>query len=71
MATVERLHGTVKNYDLFDGAGIILMPDGREVQVRYSSIRGEGVRRLLKGASVSFLLEETRRGLYAVCVQQE
>jgi cold shock CspA family protein len=47
------------------------MPDGREVIVRYSSIRGEGVRKLEKGAVVSFLLEETRRGLCAVCVQPE
>ena len=71
MVATERLYGTVKNFDLFGGAGIIQMPDGREVQVRYSSIRGEGVRRLRKGSIVLFLLQETRRGLYAVCVQQE
>jgi cold shock CspA family protein len=71
MATIERLRGTVTNFDPCDGTGTIVMPDGREVVVRYSSIRGEGVRKLEKGAVVSFLLEETRRGLYAVCVQPE
>lgn len=67
----ERYQGTVKTYNVYEGAGIIEMPDGREAAVRYSAIRGEGIRRLHKGAPVSFLLEETRRGLYAVCVQQE
>lgn len=71
MATVERFYGTVTAFSNSAGVGMITMPDGREVIVRYSSIRGEGVRRLEKGAAVSFLLEETRRGLYAVCVQPE
>jgi cold shock CspA family protein len=71
MAAIERLRGTVTEFSTGDGAGIIEMPDGREVLVRYSSIRGEGIRKLEKGAVVSFLLEETRRGLYAVCVQSE
>jgi cold shock CspA family protein len=71
MESNERYQGVVQTYDIFDGAGTILMSDGREVQVRYSSIRGEGVRRLHAGTSVSFMLQETRRGLYAVCVQQE
>ena len=69
MVTAERFQGTVMNFNPFGGLGTIVMPDGREVQVRYSSVRGEGVRRLAKGATVSFLLEETQRGLYAVCVQ--
>lgn len=67
----ERLRGTVKVFDKIVGRGIVEMPDGREAHIRYSSIRGQGVRRLTKGAAVSFLLQETRRGLYAVCVQQE
>lgn len=71
MATLERFRGTVTEFNLIDGVGIIQMPDGREVIVRYSSIRGEGVRKLEKGTVVSFLLEETRRGLCAVCVQPE
>ncbi len=71
MVATERIQGTVKSYDVFDGAGTIVMPDGREVMVRYSSIRGEGVRRLHAGTTVSFMLQETRRGLYAVCVQEE
>ncbi len=67
----ERFYGTVKTFDRFGGSGTIMMPDGREVNVRYSSIRGEGVRRLNEGAPVSFMIEEKRRGLYAVCVQPE
>ena len=69
MVATQRFLGTVKFFNLSGGA--IEMPDGREAIVRYSAIRGEGVRRLVKGATVSFLLEERRRGLYAVCVQEE
>lgn len=69
MATTKRFQGTVTNFNPFGGLGTIVMNDGREVQVRYSSVRGQGVRRLDKGTLVSFMLEETQRGLYAVCVQ--
>lgn len=71
VTTTKRYHGTVKFFNMFRGGGTIELPDGREVTVRYSAIRGEGVRKLEKGSPVSFLLEERRRGLYAVCVQQE
>jgi cold shock CspA family protein len=71
MATMERFRGIVAEFSIGDGAGVILLSDGREVAVRYSSIRGEGVRRLEKGTAVTCLLEETRKGLYAVCVQPE
>jgi cold shock CspA family protein len=71
MATIERLRGTVTEFSFTRGTGIIAITDGREAVVRYSAIRGEGVRKLEKGTPVSFLLEETRRGLYAVCVQPE
>ncbi len=71
MVTTERCRGKVASFNRFGGLGLIMMADGREVRVRYSSVRGEGIRRLERGAWVSFLLEETRRGLYAVCVQPE
>jgi len=71
VTTVKRYRGTVKQFSLFGETGLIELPDGREVKVRYSAVRGEGVRRLEAGAMVSFLLEQTRLGLYAVCVQQE
>lgn len=67
----ERYQGIVKAYNACYGVGIIELPDGREVAVRYSSIRGEGVRGLRRGAAVTFQLEATRRKVYAVCVQQE
>lgn len=71
MEANRRYQGKVKLFDAVDGAGIIVTSDGREALVRYSAIRGEGVRKLEAGTAVSFQLEETRRGLYAVCVQQE
>jgi CspA family cold shock protein len=71
MTTIQRYHGTVTAFDIFGGTGTIMLPDGREVLVRYSAIRGEGVRKLSEGVAVSFQLEETRRGLFAVCVQRE
>jgi CspA family cold shock protein len=71
MTTIQRYHGTVTAFDIFGGTGTIMLPDGREVLVRYSAIRGEGIRKLSEGAVVSFQLEETRRGLFAVCVQRE
>ncbi|NLE51289.1 MAG: cold shock domain-containing protein [Chloroflexi bacterium] len=67
----KRYQGTVKAFDRFDGAGTIALPDGREIPVRYSAIRGQGVRSLRQGDMVSFMLQETPRGLCAVCVQQE
>lgn len=70
-AATQRYQGTVKAFDRFDGAGTIALPDGREVLVRYSAIRGQGVRTLQQGDLVSFMLQETPRGLCAVCVQQE
>ena len=69
--TTERYRGTVTAFDRFDGAGTIALPDGREALVRYSAIRGDGVRILQQGDNVSFLLQETSRGLVAVCVEQE
>ncbi len=71
MEKQKRYQGIVQHFDIFGGKGMILLPDGREVKVRYSAILGEGVRRLEKGAQVSFQLERTTRGLYAVRVMQE
>jgi CspA family cold shock protein len=71
MTTNQRYRGTVKAFDVFGGTGTIMLPDGREVLVRYSAIRGAGIRKLPEGTVVSFQLEETRRGLCAVCVQTE
>jgi cold shock CspA family protein len=69
--TAERVFGTVTLFDKASGGGVVTLPDGREALFRYSSIRGEGVRQLPEGTPVSFMLQETTRGLYAVCVEQE
>ena len=66
-----RYYGIVQHYNAVLGTGTILMSDGREVAVRYSSILGEGVRRLDEGARVSFQIQESRRGPCAVRVTQE
>lgn len=66
-----RYQGIVASFNTAIGTGVIRMMDGREVAVRYSSILGEGVRRLDQGSPVSFQLEESRRGLCAVRVLQE
>jgi cold shock CspA family protein len=71
MVSTQRYWGTVADFNIISGTGTIVMPDGREAKVRYSSVRGQGIRHLERGTGVSFLLEETRRGLYAVCVQPE
>jgi cold shock CspA family protein len=69
--SAERYFGTVTLFDKVTGGGLVTMPDGRKAMFRYSSIRGEGIRQLPEGTAVSFILQETTRGLYAVCVQQE
>ncbi len=71
MVKLERYHGTVTSFDKHGGFGTIALPDGREVFVRYSAIRGKGIRSLREGALVSFLLGKTRRRLCAVSVQDE
>lgn len=71
MIDAKRYQGTVQYFNSVMGTGMIVMHDGREVAVRYSSILGEGVRRLVKGARVTFELYESRRGLCAVRVQEE
>ena len=71
MHSINRCYGTVQNYDHYAGRGTIALEDGREVLVRYSAIRGQGVRSLEPGTPVSFMIEETPRGQYAVCVQLE
>ncbi len=71
MAIHERYLGKVKTLSMFGRAGTIEMADGREVLFRYSAVRGTGVRHLDIGATVSFSLEEQRRGVYAVCVEEE
>lgn len=69
MVVGERVYGTVTHFDMFSGTGTIVLSDGRKAMVRYSSIRGHGIRQVMSGTPVTCLLEETRRGLTAVCVE--
>ncbi len=75
MTTTQRHYGTVvSTAPGFGYAGRparIALADGREVKVRYAAVRGEGVRALAAGERISCLLEETAKGVFAVCVQRE
>lgn len=70
----QRDFGTVATAPGFGYTGRpdrIMLDDGHEVQVRYAAIRGKGLRTLTVSEQVSCLLEETTKGLFAVCVHRE
>jgi CspA family cold shock protein len=62
--------GIVKWFDSKKGYGFIIGPDGKDVFVHYSSIRGEGFRFLRQGEQVEYELRETPKGLAASAVRQ-
>ena len=64
----DRVSGTVKWFDRHKGYGFITQPDGPEVFVHYSAIRGEGYRNLTAGQAVEFAVEAGPRGLQAIDV---
>lgn len=61
---------TVREFDKTRGCGTIDLENGEQAFVRYSSIVGQGLRSLQRGDRVSFMLEESQRGLTAVLVQR-
>lgn len=68
----ERMSGTVKWFSRVKGYGFIA-PDGEESEifVHFTGIEGEGYRNLEKGEKVSFVIEDTEKGLQAVQVRAE
>jgi CspA family cold shock protein len=62
--------GNVKWFDRKKGYGFILGPEGQDVFVHYSSIRGDGFRTLRDGEEVEYDLVETQKGLQATEVRQ-
>jgi len=62
--------GVVKWFDAKKGYGFIIGPDGKDVFVHYSSIKGEGFRFLRQGEQVEYELRETPKGLQAAAVRQ-
>lgn len=69
MEDSQRFSGIVREFSVSRGIGTIEMDgSGEPVVVRYSAIRGEGIRTLRAGQRVSFELEHDQRGLSALRV---
>jgi CspA family cold shock protein len=65
---VERVNGLVRWFSPHKGYGFIQLPEGEDVFVHYSEIRGEGFKTLNKGEEVEFTVKEATKGLQAVDV---
>ena len=61
----ERLEGTVKWFNATKGYGFIGRENGDDVFVHFSAIESDGYRKLEKGQSVEFSIEEGPKGLQA------
>jgi len=61
----ERESGVVKWFDVKKGYGFIKREEGSDVFVHYSSIQGDDFRKLEEGQQVSFIVNETDKGLQA------
>ncbi len=57
--------GTVKWFDNRKGWGFVIQPDGTDLFVHYTSIVGEGFRRLDDGMTVEYDLVEGPKGKQA------
>lgn len=57
--------GTVKWFDNRKGWGFIVQPDGSDLFVHYTSIVGEGFRRLDDGAKVDYEMVDGPKGKQA------
>ena len=57
--------GTVKWFDNRKGWGFIVQPDGTDLFVHYTSIQGEGFRRLDDGARVEYEVVDGPKGKQA------
>ena len=62
--------GKVKWFNEKKGYGFIESEEHGDVFVHYSAIEGDGFRTLNEGESVSFEVEEGKKGLQAIKVRQ-
>lgn len=64
----ERVTGLVRWFSPHKGYGFIQLPEGEDVFVHYSEIRGDGFKTLNKGEEVEFTVKEAPKGPQAVDV---
>jgi CspA family cold shock protein len=58
----DRVQGTVKWFSNDKGYGFITGPDGKDVFVHYSAIRGRGHRSLVDGQRVEYVVAPGTKG---------
>ena len=61
----KRTTGIVRWFDGSKGYGYITA-EGQEIFVHYSAIKGNGIKNLLEGDKVEFVIEESLRGPQAI-----
>ncbi len=64
----ERVTGVVKWFNTVKGYGFLQQPNGPDVFVHYSAIRGDGFKNLEEGMRVEFSIVEGPKGLQAADV---
>jgi cold shock protein len=64
----DRIVGTVKWFNAAKGYGFLGRENGDDVFVHFSSLHMDGYRRLEKGQSVEFSVEEGPKGMQAANV---
>lgn len=67
---LEGIEGEVKWFDARKGYGFIIGPQGQDVMVHYSVIKGPGYRSLRDGAAVEFDAKKTDKGWKATRVER-
>lgn len=68
--TISDLEGAVKWFDPRKGFGFIVGPEGQDIFVHYTVIKGDGFRVLKDGSKVRYDAEESDRGWKATRVER-
>ncbi|MEQ8317869.1 MAG: cold shock domain-containing protein [Phycisphaerales bacterium] len=67
---LEGIEGEVKWFDARKGYGFIIGPQGQDVMVHYSVIKGAGYRSLRDGSTVEYDAKKTDKGWKATRVER-